>query len=69
MIKAEEHSYLSSYQPLTIDKNRRSYQSPKKLVKATAAKLLTALPLVAQICASLQIELHASLITFRMFVR
>ncbi len=31
--------------------------------------LITALPLVAHTCASLQIELRASLITFRMFVR
>jgi hypothetical protein len=32
-INAEEHSYLSSYQTLITDKNCRSYQSPKKLVK------------------------------------
>jgi hypothetical protein len=49
-MKAEELNYLSSYQTLRTDKNRRSYQSPKKLVKkwsfiktiAIAAKLLTA---------------------------
>jgi hypothetical protein len=32
-MKAEELSYLSSYQTLTTDKNRRSYQSAKKLIK------------------------------------
>ena len=33
MIKAEEHHLLSSYQMLITDKNRISYQLPKKLVK------------------------------------
>jgi len=33
MIKAKELTYLSSYQTLKMDKNCRSYQSPKKLVK------------------------------------
>ena len=36
MIKAEEHSFISSYQTLTTDKSRGSYQSPKKLVKKLA---------------------------------
>ena len=32
-IKADELAYFSSYQTLRMDKNHRSYQSPKKLVK------------------------------------
>ena len=31
-MKAEELSQLSSYQTLTMDKNRRSYQSVKKFI-------------------------------------
>jgi hypothetical protein len=35
-IKAEETSYLSSYQTLTTEINLRSYQSPKNLVEKLA---------------------------------
>jgi len=35
-MKAEELSYLSIYQMLTMDKNHLSYQSPKKLVEKYA---------------------------------
>jgi hypothetical protein len=35
-MKAEELSYFSSDQMLTTDKNRRSYQSAKKLVEKLA---------------------------------
>jgi len=52
-MKVEELSQLSSYQMLTTDKNRRSYQYPKKLVKnlavitANSVKLLRILTIIA----------------------
>ena len=52
-MKVEELSQLSSYQMLTTDKYRRSYQYPKKLVEklavmtANSVKLLRILTIIA----------------------